>query len=271
MTGTPRPARPARSALLRGLTLASLLAAMGVGCGGVGTEPGAVQALDFTAFPYPAVITGDSLRDEAGLVAPLRATAYDVDGAAVADAPIRFVSPDTGVAIDSLGRLRTTRRPGPVRVYALVDGLQSAPRTLLVTAAPDTVVATTPPTVALAYAISDVGSQLTGDLTVAVRNRTDVAAPNVTGWLVRWRAIHRGDTIALGDTTLVVLQSSSGRRSALDTTTSAGTSTRRLRIFASRFPTPTDSFTIVAEVRRGGLPVPGSPLRFLVRAAPATP
>ena len=271
MTGTPRPARPARSALLRGLTLASLLAAMGVGCGGVGTEPGAVQALDFTAFPYPAVITGDSLRDEAGLVAPLRATAYDVDGAAVADAPIRFVSPDTGVAIDSLGQLRTTRRPGPVRVYALVDGLQSAPRTLLVTAAPDTVVATTPPTVALAYTISDVGSQLTGDLTVAVRNRTDVAAPNVTGWLVRWRAIHRGDTIALGDTTLVVLQSSSGRRSALDTTTSAGTSTRRLRIFASRFPTPTDSFTIVAEVRRGGLPVPGSPLRFLVRAAPATP
>ena len=252
--------------------LAPLLLAATLGsCGAVGTEPGAVQALDFTAFPYPAVVTGDSLRDEAGRVAPLVATAYDADGAVLADAPIRFISPDTGVTIDSLGRLRTTRRPGLLRVYALVDGLQSAPRTLLVTAAPDTVAATTASTVTLAYAIPDAAANTAPEMTVAVRSRTDLDAPNVTGWLVRWRVVHRGDTIAVGDTTLAALQSASGRRAGLDTTTSAGTSTRRLRIFANRLPTATDSFTVLAEVRRGGIAVPGSPVRFLVRATPPAP
>lgn len=264
----PRGATPRRPVMrLAVLLCAAALAA----CGAVGTEPGAVQALDFTAFPYPAVVTGDSLRDDAGRVAPLVATAYDADGAVVADAPIRFVSPDTGVAIDSLGRLRTTRRPGLLRVYALVDGLQSAPRTLLVTAAPDTVAATTATTVTLAYAIPDAATNTAAEMTVAVRSRTDLDAPNVTGWLVRWRAVHRGDTIALGDTTLAALQSASGRRAGLDTTTSAGTSTRRLRIFANRLPTPTDSFTVLAEVRRGSVAVPGSPVRFLVRATRPAP
>ncbi|MDQ8145610.1 MAG: hypothetical protein P3A32_07670 [Gemmatimonadota bacterium] len=262
-----RAAHRVRPALATAVVLAATL----VGCGTVGTEPRAVQALDFTAFPYPAVITGDSLRDEAGRVAPLQATAYDVDGLAIAGAPVRFLSPDTGVTIDTLGRLRTTRRPGLLRVYALVDGLQSAPRTLLVTAAPDTVLATTATTVTLAYAIPDVVGNASPELTVAVRSRTDTDAPNVTGWLVRWRAVHRGDTIALGDTTLAALQSTSGRRAGLDTTTSAGTSTRKLRIFANRLTTPLDSFTVLAEVRRGGVAVPGSPIRFLVRATPPAP
>ncbi|MFM8567133.1 MAG: hypothetical protein ACKOCV_05555 [Gemmatimonadota bacterium] len=264
-------ARRARPVAVGALALATALVTLVEGCGAVGTEPGAVQALDFTAFPYPAVVTGDSLRDASGQVAPLRATAYDVDGQPIADAPIRFVSPDTGVTIDSLGRLRTSRGPGSLRVYALVDGLQSAPRTLLVTSAPDTVVATTGTLATLAYALPDIAGNVSGDLTVAVRSLTNAAAPNVTGWLVRWRAVHRGDTIAMGDTTLAVLQSSSGRRSALDTTTSTGTSTRRLRVFANRLPTPTDSFTVLAEVRRGGLAVPGSPVRFLVRATPPAP
>jgi hypothetical protein len=249
----------------------AILASTLVGCGAIGTEPGAVQALDFTAFPYPAVVTRDSLRDESGRVAPLLAIAYDADGNVIADARVRFLSPDTGVAIDTLGRLRTTRRPGLLRVYALVDGLQSAPRTLLVTAAPDTVYATTATSVSLSYAIPDVATNASSDLTIALRSRTDTEAPNVAGWLVRWRAIHRGDTIALGDTTLASLLSSSGRRSGLDTTTSAGTSTRKLRVFAGRLPTPTDSFTVLADVRRAGLPVPGSPVRFVVRVSRSTP
>lgn len=240
-------------------------------CDAIGTEAGAVQALDFTAFPYPAVVSGDSLRDESGRVTPLRALAYDANGEVITDADVRFLSPDSGVTIDALGRLRTTRRPGVLRVYALVDGLQSAPRTLAVTAAPDTVFASTATTVSLGYAIPDVAANASSDLTVTVKSRTDTESPNVSGWLVRWRAIHRGDTIALGDTTLAALQSPSGRRSGLDTTSGAGTSSRKLRVFAGRLPTPTDSFTVLAEVRRAGVPVPGSPVRFLVRATRAAP
>lgn len=263
---TRAPSRPTPRA---GTVWAGAALALVAACRGLGTEPGAVQALDFTGFPYPTVVTGDTLRDTLGVVAPLRAVAYDADGRVVADAAIQFLSPDTGVVIDALGRLRTTRRPGsPLRVYATVDGLQSAARTLQVTAAPDTVFATTPPGLTLAYALPDAATNVSGDLTIAVRATRDATAPNVTGWLVRWRAVHRGDTLALGDTTLAALQSAAGRRGALDTTAAAGTSTRRLRVFANRLPTATDTFTVLAEVRRGRTPVPGSPVRFTVRAVP---
>ena len=245
--------------------------ALGVaGCADLGTESGRVAAIDFTGFPYPAVLTGDTLRDTLGVVAPLRATAYDAHGAVLTDAAITFVSPDTGVTIDALGRLRTTRRPGSLRVFAAVDGLQSGGRTLLVTAAPDTMYATSVTAPSVTYALPDASTNLSPELAVAVRNRTD-AAPAVTGWLVRWRTVHRGDTLAAGDTTLVALQSAAGRRASLDTTTTAGASTRRLRIFANRLPTAVDTFTVLAEVRRHGVPVAGSPVRFTVRVAPPTP
>ncbi|MEK0431218.1 MAG: hypothetical protein RL139_1022 [Gemmatimonadota bacterium] len=257
----------------RGRRLAPVVVALGlaVGCAELGTDPGQVASIDFTGFPYPAVITGDSLRDSLGVVTPLSATAYDARGAVRADAVITFVSPDTGVTIDALGRLRTTRRPGSLRVFASVDGLQSGGRTLLVTAAPDTVYATSATAPTVSYTIPDAATNLSPELAVALRSRTDVAAPNVTGWLVRWRTVHRGDTLAAGDTTLVALQSTAGRRGAVDTSTTSGASTRRLRIFANRLPAAIDTFTVLAEVRRHGVPVPGSPVRFTVRVAPPAP
>lgn len=248
-----------------------LLATLTLACAELGTTPGRAAAIDFTGFPYPAVITGDSLRDSLGVVTPLAATAYDARGAVIAGATLTFVSPDTGVTIDALGRLRTTRRPGSLRVFAAVDGLQSGGRTLLVTAAPDTVYATSATAPSVTYAIPDASTNISPELAVALRSRTDVSAPNVTGWLVRWRAVHRGDTIAVGDTTLIALQSAAGRRSALDTSTTAGASTRRLRIFANRLPSAVDTFTVLADVRRHGVPVAGSPVRFLVRVAPPSP
>jgi hypothetical protein len=55
--------------------------------------------------------------------------------------------------------------------------LQSAPRTLAVTAAPDTVYATTASTVSLTYAIPDVAANTSSDLTVTVRSRTTPNPP----------------------------------------------------------------------------------------------
>jgi hypothetical protein len=92
--------------------------------------------------------------------------------------------------------------------------------------------------------------------------------PNVGGWLVRWRTVHAGDTIAATDTTWVALQTTTGARTALDTTDTDGTSSRRLRIFSSRIPAPADSFVVLAEVRRHGTPLAGSPVRFVVHVAP---
>lgn len=264
MTGAPRGRAHSRWALVAALGLAGA-------CAELTTPPGQAAAIDFTGFPYPAIITGDSLRDSLGVVTPLTATVYDARGAVLTGTTITFVSPDTGVTIDALGRLRTTRRPGSLRVYAAVDGLQSGGRTLLVTAAPDTVAATSAMAPSVTYTIPDASTNLSPELSIAVRSRTDLSAPNVAGWLVRWRAVHRGDTIVVGDTTLVVLQSAAGRRGSIDTTTAAGVSIRRLRIFANRLPAAVDTFTVLADVRKHGVPVAGSPVRFTIRVAPASP
>ena len=247
------------------LTLALLL-----GCDTPVGSDGEVNAIEFSGIPFPAVIIGDTLRDSLGVATPLQATAFDGRGTVIPDAEFRFLSPDTGVTIGATGFLTTTRQSGTIRVFASLGTLQSARRTIVVTPRPDTVSATGMPTLTLDYVLPDGAANLTGDIGVSVRNRSGPTATsgNVTGWPVRWRLVYRGDTLSPGDTTLAVLQSSAGRRGVLDTTSTSGTSIRRLRVVSNRLPVATDSFQVVAEVRRHGRPVAGSPIRFWVRVAP---
>lgn len=252
---------------LVGLTLAVI-----GGCDApVGAE-GEVNAIEFSGVPFPAVIIGDTLRDSLGVVTPLTATAFDGRGAVIPDAAFQFLSPDTGVTISPTGVLTTSRASGVIRVFASLGELQSARRTITVTPRPDSVSATGSARLTLDYVLPDGTANLTGDIGVTVRSTAGqpAGAATVTGWPVRWRLIYRGDTLSAGDTTLAVLQSSAGRRGVLDTTSSAGTSIRRLRVFSNRLPIATDSFEVVAEVRRFGRPVSGSPVRFWVRVAPKT-
>ena len=62
--------------------LAVVLAAVAGSCTEIGTNPATVTALEFDSLPYPAVVTGDTLRDSLGNAAPLSATAFNVNDAA---------------------------------------------------------------------------------------------------------------------------------------------------------------------------------------------
>lgn len=253
---------------------ALLALALLLGCDTPVGSAGELNAIEFSGIPFPAVIIGDTLRDSLGVVAPLQATAYDGRGAVIPDPDFRFLSPDTGVTIGATGFLTTTRQSGTIRVFASLGTLQSARRTIVVTPRPDTVSATGAVRLTLDYVLPDGNANLTGDIGVSVRHLSGPTATpgdvtgNVIGWPVRWRLVYRGDTLSPGDTTLAVLQSSAGRRGVLDTTSTSGTSIRRLRVFSNRLPVATDSFEVVAEVRRHGRPVAGSPLRFWVRVSP---
>jgi hypothetical protein len=254
-----------------GLSLGAVLALTLVsGCETPVGSAGTLNAIEFSGIPFPAVIIGDTLRDSLGVATPLQATAYDGRGAVLPDADFRFLSPDTGVTISPTGFLTTTRESGVIRVFASLGALQSARRTVTVTPRPDTVSANGTARLTLAYVLPDGAANLTGDIGVSVRNLSGPATTpgSVIGWPVRWRLVYRGDTVSASDTTLAVLQSSAGRRGVVDTTSSAGTSVRRLRVFSNRLPIATDSFEVVAEVRRHGRPVAGSPIRFWVRVAP---
>lgn len=251
----------------------AVFAAAAIGCAELGTDPQTAVAIEFDRIPYPAVITGDTLRDSAGVATPFGAVAYNGRGAVIAGAAIRFISLDTGAAVGVDGFLVVTRRDGFVRVIASANGLQSLPRRIEVTRRPDTLVAPTDAIITFPYVLPDAAANVTPALRVTVRS-DDVAGgltPNVVGWIVRWRAIHNGDTLGLGDTTLVALSDEGTRRSSRDTTGTDGVSSRRLRVFANNLPVAADSFIVIAEVRRHGVQLRGSPVRFVVNVAPETP
>jgi len=267
---TRRRPDPRRVVRRWGATCLALTLTLFVGCEApVGAE-GELNAIEFSGIPFPAIVIGDTLRDSLGVAAPLQATAYDGRGAVIPDAEFRFLSPDSGVTISPTGLVTTTRTSGVIRIFASLGTLQSARRTIVVTPRPDTVSAVGTARVTLDYVLPDGAANLTGDIGVSVHNLSGPTTTpgNVTGWPVRWRLIYRGDTLAPGDTTLAVLQSNTGRRGGIDTTSTSGISIRRLRVFSNRLPVATDSFEVVAEVRRHGRPVAGSPIRFWVRFAP---
>lgn len=242
-----------------------------VACADLGTGLDRVSYIAFDGIPYPALIAGDTLRDSLGAAAPLRASAFDASGRAIGGAEFTYLTLDTGVAIDANGFLRaTTRRDGTVRLVASFDGLQTEDRTVRITRRPDSLFATGAAAVALTYVIPDVAAtNLSPELRVSLVSEDTVGVgPAVGGWLVRWTTVHGTDTLGAADTTLVALQTTSGARRGIDTTAADGTASRRLRVFANRLTVPVDSFVVLADVRLHGAPVPGSPVRFIVRIAP---
>jgi len=269
-SGGPRAWRRvvAPAALLAVALLATLAA-----CADLGSDPDVAVALEFDSIPYPAVLAGDTLRDSLGVAAPLRGVAFNGRGGVIAGAPIEFLTPDTGVTISAAGILSTTRRSGTIRLLASINGLQTTLRSISVTRSPDTLIAPTTTRFDFRYVLPDVPTNLVPEMRVTLQS-FDVAGgltPAVTGWLVRWRVVHNGDTLSQADTSRVVLQNTAGRRVALDTTKTDGTSSRRLRVFANTITPPTDSFVVLAEVKRHGVPVRGSPVRFVVTVAPPAP
>jgi hypothetical protein len=240
-----------------------------IGCSDAVTDPDAIGAIDFTGVPFPAVVTGDTLRNTAGVASPLVATVYNGRGEVIA-APVAYFSLDTGVAVDVSGYLTATRRDGPVRLVASVNGLQSQVRLVQVTREPDSVLAPTTE-IDYTYAIPDRAANVTPAIALTVTS-SDTAGglgAGVAGWLVRWRIVHAGDTLAVTDTTKVALWSAAGtRHSLLDTTKTDGLSSRRLRIYANLIPPQPDSFFVIAEVKSRGAHLPGSPVRYVIRIAP---
>lgn len=253
----------------RALTPLVVAAATVVGCLDF-TEPGGISAIDFTGIPFPAVVTGDTLRNTAGVATPLSARVYDGGGDEIPDPPVTFVSLDTGVAIDAQGYLTATRRSGSVRLLAGVPGLQSQVRTLRVAREPAGVVPGDT-VVALSYAIPDVASNVSPALALTLQTADILAGETagVQGWLVRWRIVYAGDTLSPTDTSRVALwPAGTNRHSLQDTTAADGRSTRRLRVYANVLPVQRDSFVVVAEVFSRGAQVPGSPVRYVVTITP---
>ena len=253
----------------RWVAMAVVAAAVSGSCSDVGTAPNAIVGLAFDTLPYPSVVAGDTMRDSLGRAAPLRALAYNADGALIVNPELRYIALDTGVIIDAAGYLRaTTRTSGSVRVVATANALQSLTKTVIVTRAPSRLAVSDGAADTVKYVLPDAATNLSKALTVKLTGDSAGTAPAVPGFLVSWQVAFRGVTIARSDTTLASLWDEGKRISLLDTTGTDGTAARSLRIRSNALPSAADSFVVTATTRYRGVVVAGSPARFVIHFRP---
>ncbi|HEY2850290.1 MAG TPA: hypothetical protein VGI97_10455 [Gemmatimonadaceae bacterium] len=259
----------ARRTRMIALLATAFAAAMG-GCTDVVVNPTTVTALEFDSLPYPAVITGDTLRDSLGAAAPLHAVAFNSAGAVIPNASITYLALDSGVTIDPSGIVTAQLRNGPVRLIASAPGLQTGPIALIVARRPDTVIVAPLANDTLFYTpLDNAATNVTPALSLQVATRDSLGGvPGTQGWLVSYQLFFHGQAVAATDTTVAVVWNSGDRPSRIDTTASDGTSSRIVRVHSTGLPTAIESLTVVANVKYRGAPVPGSPVTYLIQLRP---
>lgn len=254
--------------------LALVLAAVVGACTDTSTSPTRIVALEFDTLAFPSILTGDTLRDSLGKVAPLHAVAFNGNGAVIANPAIQYVSLDSTVAISPTGIVTAQARSGGARIIASAASLQSVQRILLITRRPDTLVITGKKVDTLNYALIDNAStNASNPFGVRLVTRdTSGGVSGSTGWLVSYQVFYRGKALTQSDTTVATLwNKSSATPSLVDTTTPDGSAGRRLRLRPVGLQAVRDSFVVFATARYRGAQVPGSPARFVLVVVPKLP
>jgi len=260
-------------------------------CAEVGSGPDVPAAIEFAELPSPSVVIGDTLRNVAGAVAPVRATVRNLNGDVIPGAAIRYLYADFGrdsaIAIDSVtGIVRAVRAlvgGSEGRLAARVGASLQVLKPLAVVPRPDSVDRTGQSAIAtFSTTLPDTGrsganSNSAPALTVVVRNidsLTSVASA-VRSWPVRFELLTPANPN--NDTTQAAfLVDDSGRPSVLDTTDLSGVAGRRVRIRAARLPASGDTASVVvrAIVTYKGIALRGTPFQLTLpvrKAAPTTP
>lgn len=239
-------------------------------CIDLSTDPDEIVAIEFGELPWPSVVAGDTLRDAAGVVAPLVARLFDAEGQLVTGGSVEFLARDTTVTIAG-GNLVIGRATadGLARLLASGAGLQSIVRQLEVVPRPDSLAAGGAVDT-LRWVVPDAPiTNTSGTIGVRVLSGSGTAARGVRSWIVRFRLEFRGEAIADGDTTRVFLVNESGRPSGTDTTDAQGAASRRLRVRTGPLiPTTQDSVIVFTEVRHRGSLLLGAPVRLALPIAP---
>jgi hypothetical protein len=217
-------------------------------CLDLGTDPSEIGAISFDGIPYPAVVAGDTMRNEAGQVTPLRATVRSGAGDTVTGATVQFFTRDTLVTLTSTG-LVLGRAParGTARLFATADGLQSITREIEVVLRPDSVALAGAPDTLFVSSVDTTNNS--GGFRLRLLNKA--SGSGVKGFLVRYVLEFRGQVIAPGDTTQILLVDDSGRPSALDTTDASGEASRRVHARVPQMSGVSDSAVVRFRVSAG--------------------
>lgn len=239
------------------------------GCTDIPSEPDAVFSLGLDPLPFPAVVVGDTLRNEAGAAVPIRATAFNGSGIPIDGANVSYFG-DPGLTVTPEGFVIGGPTPSASRrVFASIGGLTTQPETIAVVPAPLTMALVDPAPDSLPYTdpapISEaVATTLRG---APPAETPDGAGAPVPQWIVRYAIEFRGSTLSDTNPIFSVVVPGGGRLSPADTTDAAGRAERSVALLDPAAVAPGDVAVLVITASYRGQPVGGEPIRVSLRVA----
>jgi hypothetical protein len=256
-----------------------VLAATGTGaCSQIGVNPEEPAAIELSSMTSPSIVIGDSLRDENGVAAPIRAIVRNIRGEVINDAPVTYVyaefNRDSALIVDPVtGYVRAVRLPtGEARIAARVGTTLQVLQRISVTTRPDSLdrdglpaitgLVTTLPDTTRASADANTSVPL-GVVVRHIENETTVTT--VANWVVFFSLVSPVNP-GNDSTAAVFLVNDVGRASVVDTSNAQGIASRRVRIRAAEFPVGAAPDSVVVEARASyrGVELRGSPVRMVL-------
>ena len=252
--------KPAAPAILLAIFVAA--GTVAAACVDINTSPTAILSIQFDTLASPSVVVGDTLRDTTGAVAIPVVHAFNFKGEEIPAPPIFFLSPDSGITVDSLTGIVVgdSLRSTPARVIASVGPLQAV-QNVDVTLRPDLLVAVNAVD-SLQY--SPIDSTLNVSVPLQVK-LTHGIAPNdsvVKSYIVSFAIVEQSNP-QLGQ-----LVNDGGKPSVVDTTDASGLAGRKIRIRAVNITAPRDSIVVNATAKYRGVQISGSPVRLVLLLKP---
>jgi len=231
-------------------------------CTDISGSSTSVLSIQFDSLSAPSVVVGDTLRDTTGAVVRPVVHAFNFQGKEIIPAPVFFLSPDSGITVDSATGIVVgdSLRSTPARIVATVGTLQAI-QNVDVTLRPD-----------LVQAVNSLGSLQYSpiDTTLNVSPQLQVklmhgVAPNdsaVKSYIVSFAIV------AQSDPRLSELVNDAGKASVVDTTDASGIAGRKIRLHPVFLKSAGDSIVINATAKYRGVQVNGSPVRLVLLLKP---
>ena len=224
-----------------------------------------VLSIQFDSLAAPSVVVGDTLRDTTGAVIIPVVHVFNFDGEEISSVPVRFLSPDTGVVVDSITGIviGDSLRSTPARIVATVGTLQAIQK-VDVTLRPDFITALHDRD-SLSYSAIDTTLNVTSEQTTLTIKLTHNVAPNdsaVKSYIVSFAIVEQSDP------RLAELVNNAGKPSVVDTTDANGVAGRRIRLHPLFLTSEVDSIIVNATAKFRGTPVSGSPVRLVLKVKP---
>jgi len=239
---------------------ASLLVILGIAgvspfaCSDIVSSSASVLSIVFDSLSAPSVVVGDTLRDTTGTVVRQE----------VAQAPVYFLSPDSGITVDSATGIVTadSLRSTPARIVATIGTLQAVQK-VDVTLSPDLMKAVNALD-SLHYSVVDTTLNVSPLLQVKLTHGVAPDDSAVKSWIVSFAIVAQSDP-RLGE-----LVNDAGQASIVDTTDASGMAGRKIRVHPLFITSAVDSIVVNATAKYRGVQVTGSPVRLVLLLKPAS-